>query len=116
MKYVEVPESETLYIQDPDTEKPMVYTLSRLLSEHVWNSPDWRTNGAEWMACLLRLMDKFEVTKPGDEIEVLDKDHEKLVSLASLPGIRLDPGLVKPFTKLLYPLLNASDSPRKVSA
>lgn len=113
MKYVTIPEPENLYIKDPDTDQPMVYGLPRLLAEHVWTSPEWRTNGAEWMACLLRVMSKFEEVDVGAEVEILDKDYEKVTSIAALPGVRLDPGFVKPFTKLLYPLFNATDQSTK---
>lgn len=111
MKYIKIPESIDLPFLVKETGEPVKYDIVSFLNEWVWVSPTWRNaKDPEFQACAIRLYEKFLGATPGDIIELQDKDHEKLASVAALPNEKLQPHLAIPCMKMLFVITSATDT------
>lgn len=80
------------------------------LDREVWTSEYWRKEGSnDKLQIVVRLIGAFKGKKPGEHVDVADREHEMLVECAMLKGKNLDPALALPILILLCSLTEAKD-------
>ncbi len=113
MKYIVIPENVVLSrIIDGKAEK-MELTFADYLGQNVFNQEVWRSN-ADYFMIGKSLRTKFKNIKPGDVVEVSDREHEKFEPLVCLRGKEINGEFKDQLMDLMEPVIMApSKDPRE---
>lgn len=88
MKYVTIPEPQTLVNREGEAVETLDYLT--FLRAHVFNAPVWRES-TDKNDLLVDLFDKFRNIEAGDIVEMEDAAFEIFKPLATLEGEKLNP-------------------------
>lgn len=114
MRYITFPEPLPIPgSKDPkDESKPKLFGLSELLTE-CWAAPQWRDSDSANEA-FVRVYDAFENKKPGDVVELENKDYEIFAPIVTMKGKPIPNQLIAPlFNKISIAVLAAPSKPPK---
>lgn len=115
MKRITVPEDQKIIGRNIEGKPELTSMgLRQFLHDVVFIIPYWRDGSKDKLHAVVRLMKQFGEIKPGDAVDVLDRDYEFLSEAAMLKATNLAPEAALAILTLLCSITDVKDVPEEM--